>query len=54
MKDVQCYELFEGIALKNHAFSFLQHAMKFDENHSVQIQLNLGQDLRPTLMFSMS
>ena len=23
MKDVQCYELFGGIALKNHAFSFL-------------------------------
>ena len=23
MKDVQCYELFRGIALKNHAFSFL-------------------------------
>ena len=22
MKDVQCYELFGGIALKNHAFSF--------------------------------
>ena len=23
MKDDQCYELFRGIALKNHAFSFL-------------------------------
>ena len=23
VKDVQCYELFGGIALKNHAFSFL-------------------------------
>ena len=23
MKDVQCYELFGGIALKNHAFSFI-------------------------------
>ena len=22
MKDVECYELFGGIALKNHAFSF--------------------------------
>ena len=22
MKGIQCYELFEGIALKNHAFSF--------------------------------
>ena len=26
MKDVQCYELFGGIALKNHAFSSLQAA----------------------------
>ena len=25
MKDVQCYELFRGIALKNHAFSFFFH-----------------------------
>ena len=24
MKDIQCYELFGGIALKNHAFSFLR------------------------------
>ena len=24
MKGVQCYELFGGIALKNHAFSFIQ------------------------------
>ena len=23
MKDVQCYELFGGIALKNHAFSYI-------------------------------
>ena len=23
MKDVQCYELFGGIALKNHTFSFI-------------------------------
>ena len=25
MKDVQCHELFRGIALKNHAFSFFFH-----------------------------
>ena len=25
MKDVQCYELFGGIVLKNHAFSFFFH-----------------------------
>ena len=28
MKDVQCYELFGGIALKNHAFSFFFHNRK--------------------------
>ena len=28
VKDVQCYELFGGIALKNHAFSFL-HLYKY-------------------------
>ena len=26
MKGVQCYELFGGIALKNHTFSFFQYA----------------------------
>ena len=30
MKGVQCYELFGGIALKNHAFSFLK---KWQENN---------------------
>ena len=29
MKDVQCYELFGGIALKNHAFSLLISANAF-------------------------
>ena len=29
MKDVQCYELFGGIALKNHAFSFHLYVMLF-------------------------
>ena len=29
MKDVQCYELFGGIALKNHAFSFSLHSLFF-------------------------
>ena len=28
MKDVQCYELFGGIALKNHAFSFFSFVLK--------------------------
>ena len=27
MKDVQCYELFGGIALKNHAFSLSKQAL---------------------------
>ena len=27
VKDVQCYELFGGIALKNHAFSLLSHSL---------------------------
>ena len=29
MKDVQCYELFGGIALKNHAFSFFDTLKQF-------------------------
>ena len=29
MKDVQCYELFGGIAPKNHAFSFFHSANVF-------------------------
>ena len=28
MKDVQCYELFGGIALKDHAFSFFKYNLK--------------------------
>ena len=28
MKDVQCYELFGGIALKNHAFSYSKNVEK--------------------------
>ena len=31
MNDVQCYELFGGIALKNHAFSFLTIKIKNDD-----------------------
>ena len=29
MKDVQCYELFGGIALKNHAFSFFMYVHEY-------------------------
>ena len=38
MKDVQCYELFGGIALKNHAFSFHFHkeAVNFIEECSMK------------------
>ena len=33
MKDVQCYELFGGIALKNHAFSFhFQSNLQLDKH----------------------
>ena len=40
MKDVQCYELFGGIALKNHAFSF--------SFHNLHILSNLCQELQNT------
>ena len=30
MKDIQCYELFVGIALKNHAFSFFMPTEKIE------------------------
>ena len=30
MKDVQCYEVFGGIALKNHAFSIVFSVVSFD------------------------
>ena len=36
MKDVQCYELFGGIAHKNHAFSFF-HFFKIPINFEWQI-----------------
>ena len=32
MKGVQCYELFGGIAIKNHAFSFFFHFLKEMKN----------------------
>ena len=37
VKDVQCYELFGGIALKNHAFSFSMNSkqIKFSEKRSI-------------------
>ena len=34
MKGVQCYELFGGIALKNHAFSTLIEIVILDSSHT--------------------
>ena len=36
MKGVQCYELFGGIALKNHAFSFFFSYFIFICNHGIK------------------
>ena len=36
MKDVQCYELFGGIALKNHAFSFFFLCQQILTNESMK------------------
>ena len=36
MKDVQCYELFGGIALKNHAFSF--SLLQWTKDNSFMLQ----------------
>ena len=35
MKDVQCYELFGGIALKNHALSLTVYSVIFSHGESV-------------------
>ena len=37
MKGVQCYELFRGIALKNHAFSFFIFKTKTDTKVAVAV-----------------
>ena len=37
MKDVQCYELFGGIALKNHAFSFFHFHGRMRKKAALQI-----------------
>ena len=37
MKDVQCYEFFGGIALKNHAFSFFSFHSFADD---LQLQMS--------------
>ena len=53
MKDVQCYELFGGIALKNYAFSFFNNQRHNDYIHmsySQSIDLcSHGQYLNPLL-----
>ena len=42
MKDVQCYELFGGIALKNHAFSFFvwEYSHQYNVIELVKQKLN--------------
>ena len=41
MKGVQCYELFGGIALKNHAFSFLPlYYLCIQNRHSNELGMN--------------
>ena len=60
MKDVQCYEFFGGIALKNHAFSFSFHFIKLvivrpdeDIHKNLLLQTHLNQTiiaLNPTSM----
>ena len=35
MNDVQCYELFGGIALKNHAFSSVKHNCHYNHIQSI-------------------
>ena len=47
MKDVQCYELFGGIALKNHAFSFFMSG-EFHRDHKTVTELRLI--LPPTVL----
>ena len=37
MKDVQCYELSRGIALKNHAFSFFEPSNLVSEIAAPQV-----------------
>ena len=50
MKDVQCYELFGGIALKNHAFLFLfilfSYRIEFMwRKHSVETRLKISYNI---------
>ena len=46
MKDVQCYELFGGIALKNHAFSFsIQYAVFRNSIRMIYVYLYIYIDI---------
>ena len=49
MKDVQCYELFGGIALKNHAFSFSFSCCTYGKCNSQQ--QNGGKIVHDTKLF---
>ena len=48
MKDVQCYELFGGIALKNHAFSFFQEMSQSNALPSLKGKDATASGLRPS------
>ena len=48
MKRVQCYELFGGIALKNHTFSFSHFSIKLTDYFNQSINISLGLDITST------
>ena len=45
VKDVQCYELFGGIALKNHAFSFLLSLLLLHISHNLALSHHMSPHL---------
>ena len=53
MKDVQCYELFGGIALKNHAFSFFPSFSSFfcSKTGNIVTELEIRENYCPSFPF---
>ena len=49
MKDIQCYELFGGIALKNHAFSFVHFFQRRAGMVSLDLNFENFAQVLPTL-----
>ena len=45
MKGVQCYELFGGIALKNHAFSFFFQECNVNNNVLTTYRCNINTNI---------